>query len=212
MRKAFFVLAVSSVALAGCIKHEVIPAPTPEVELDGHLEGTINGGHVELTENVDGYFVEASKTKIIVQSPALSSAVYYAEMKSGQGLVSVRVSLGSLMWDASVSSDPSVSEFNSFFTSPANLQPVYSANAANGFEVIYRDGEGNVWKSKDTDPGTAEFTNIVQESDGAGDYSKFRCTFACNVYRMAQVNPLPAPMTELTIPIQNVQFDAWFRR
>ena len=38
-----------------CTKHEIIPAPTPKVDLLAHFEGIIGGQFIEYTENVDGY-------------------------------------------------------------------------------------------------------------------------------------------------------------
>src|SRR4051812_29667049 len=114
MKKAVYLFVFGSVFLAGCPKHEIIPAPKPKVDLEAHLIGTINGTDVELTQNVGGYFVDATKAKIILSSPQPSSAVYYADMKSDQSLVSVRVGIGSIQWDASVSSDPTITQFNAF--------------------------------------------------------------------------------------------------
>lgn len=212
MKKSVFLVVLGSAFLAGCPKHEIIPAPTPEVELQSHLMGTINGTNVEFTQNVNGYGLDATKTKIILSSPQPSSAVYYSDMKSTESLVSVRIGLGSIQWDAAVSSDPTVGQFNSFFTNAANAQPPYSTNAATGFEVVYRDGSGNIWTSDQSDTGnTCVFSNIVQESDGSGDYSKFKCTFSCTVHRL-QINPSPAPPTPLSLQLSNMVFEGWFKR
>lgn len=210
MKKTIFLLSLSSLVLTGCPKHEVIPAPTPKIELSSHLEGTINGTTIELTQNVNGYFLDATKTKIVVPSPNPSQAVYYSEMKSSQSTVAIRVGMGSILWDASVATDPSVNQFNTFFT--ANTEPSYSDLAVNGFEVVYRDGSGKVWKSEESAPGTVIFENIVQESDATGDYSKFKCTFSCVVHRQEQIDPLPQPITDFYLPLDNVVFEGWFKR
>ena len=134
-------------------------------------------------------------------------------MKSSNTLVSIQVKLGSINFDGSANSDPSLSVFNSFFTSTTN--PAYSAGAANGFEVVYRDGSGNIWTSDETQsPQDVVFTGIVQESDGSGDYSKFTCTFNCNVYReIPDVStPDPNDSITLTLPIQNAVLKGWFKR
>jgi len=212
MKKAVFLFVFGSVFLAGCPKHEIIPAPTPKVELTGHLEGMINGTEVEFTQNVSGYAVEATKAKIILSPPNPSSAVYYAEMKSNESLVAVKIGMGSINWDASASADgPALNQFNSFFTTPANLEPLYSNGALSGFEVTYRDGSGNIWKSEETDPNDVIFTNVIQESDGSGDYSKFKCTFSC-IVRRDQINPSPLPPTPLQMPLDNIVFEGWFQR
>lgn len=204
MKKIAFLFLFGSVFLAGCPKHEIIPAPTPKVALSGHFTGNINGTSIELTQNVTGYYVDANKAKVILPSPNLSSAVYYANFKSDQSLVSIQVSLGSIQWDASVSSDPGLTQFDTFFTT--TLTPSYSAAAASGFEVIYRDGSGNIWTSDPAStPQSVVFSGITQESDATGDYSKFTCTFDCIVYRTVGLNTY-------SLPIQNAVYTGWFKR
>lgn len=209
MKKVIVLFALSSLFLTGCPKHEIIPAPTPLVELNASFTGVVNGAQIELTQNVDGYYLNASKIKTILPSPSLSTAVYSANMLSSQNNIYVKVSLGSINFDASASQDPALSVFNTFFTSTTN--PVYSAGGNSGFEVVYRDGSGAVWTSDETQGGqNAVFTGIVQESDATGDYSKFTCTFNCNVYRTiydSMGNP-----TVLSLPIQNGILKAWFKR
>lgn len=209
MKKVIALFVFGSLFLAGCPKHEIIPAPTPKVELESSFIGLVNGSQLELTQNVDGYYLDATKTKYILPSPTPSKAAYYANMKSANGLVSIRVGLGSIGFDGSASSDPSLAVFNSYFSSQTT--PVYSDQAVSGFEVVYRDGSGNVWSSDETQtPQNAVFTGIVQESDGSGDYSKFTCTFNCKVYRTIY-DTLGNP-TVLDIDIQNAILKGWFKR
>lgn len=205
MKKIAFLFLFGSVFLAGCPKHEIIPAPTPEADLQAHFEGTINGTDVELTQNVEGYFLLTEKSKSIEPSPTPSTAVYHAEFKSEQTLVSMKISLGSIVWDGSLSDDPTLTLFNNFFT--ATLTPAYSLDADSGFQVVYRDGLGNVWTS---DPASAApqdvvFSNVIQESDIAGDYSKFTCTFNCTVYRTV------GPDT-FSLLIEDAVYEGWFQR
>lgn len=208
MRKIVLLFALGSLFLAGCPKHEIIPAPEPRVDLEANFVGNINGTDVELTENVNGYYLEATKTKIILPSPSPSSAVYYADMKSGQTMVSVKIGMGSVLFDGSISSDPTLSLFNAFFT--ANMTPSYSAASVAGFEVIYRDGTGAVWTSDPAStPQNVVFSNVVQESDATGDYSKFVCTFDCIVYRTVVVGTVS---TTYSLPIQNATYTGWFKR
>lgn len=205
MKKIAFLFLFGSVFLAGCPKHEIIPAPTPEADLQAHFTGKINGTDVELTQNVEGYFLETTKAKIILPSPQPSSAVYYADFKSEQTLVSLKLSMGSIIWDASLSNDPTLTLFNTFFSS--TLTPAYSIGGTSGFEVTYRDGLGNVWTSDpaSADPQSVVFSNIIQESDSSGDYSKFRCTFNCTVYRTVG-------MVTYSLLIENAVFDGWYQR
>jgi hypothetical protein len=201
--------------LTGCPKHEIIPAPTPHVDLDADFLGNVNGSVLELTQNVNGYYNDALKTKMILPSPAPSSAVYSAELKSSQSLVAIKVNLGSVYFDASAAQDPSLSVWKDFFMANDDPDdPSYSAGAASGFEVVYRDGTGAVWTSDESSPGTVKFTNVVQESDDTGDYMKFTCTFDCNVYRDVPDTSTPDPNDTITIslPIADAVFNGYFKR
>lgn len=214
MKKIIPLFVFGSVFLAGCPKHEIIPAPTPKVELESSFIGVVNGSQLELTQNVDGYYLDALKTKFIQPSPTPSLATYYANMKSSNTLVSIRIGLGSIPFDGSANSDPSLSVFNNFFTT--TTAPTFEANAAGGFEVVYRDGAGNVWTSDPASPTTQNvlFTGIVQESDGSGDYSKFTCTFNCDVYRKIPDTSTPTPGDSITLslPMVNSVLKGWFKR
>jgi hypothetical protein len=193
--------------LGSCIKHEVIPAPIPKVDLTCHFQGTINGTDVELTENVLGYYLNNSKAKILLPAPNLSSAVYYAEMLSTQTPVSVKVGIGSVMWDASTATEPTLALFNTFHTT--NTTPVYSNAAAAGFEVTFKDGTGTAWTTSQSSTNFQDvtFSAITQESDSQGDYSKFTCNFNCYVYH---TDPITLQLD--SIRIQNAQFKGWFKR
>ena len=193
--------------MSSCIEHEVIPAPVPMVDLSCHFIGSINGTNVELTENVLGYYCNTSKAKILLPSPSLSSASYFSEMLSSSTPVSIKIALGSVMWDASTAIDPDVSAFNAFHSS--NLTPNFSTTGTAGFEFSYRDGTGVTWTSKSNSVNFQDvtFSNIAQESDTSGDYSKFKCNFECYVYHMDAITLLWD-----SIHVQAAEYEAWFKR
>jgi hypothetical protein len=210
MKKMNFTIAAFvalTVGLSSCIEHEVIPAPVPMVDLSCHFQGTINGTDVELTENVLGYKCTTSKAKILLPPPSLSSAVYYSEILSAQTPISVKVGLGSVMWDMSTANDPTLALFNGFHL--LNTTPVFSNGAAAGFEVTYKDLSGTSWVSKQNSTNFQDvtFSAITQESDTAGDYSKFTCNFDCYVYH---TNPTTLVLDSLRI--QAATFKGWFKR
>jgi len=210
MKKIKFTIAAFvalTLGLNSCIEHEVIPAPVPMVDLTCHFQGTINGTDIELTENVVGYYCNTSKAKILLPPPSLSSAVYYSEILSAQTPISIKVGLGSVMWDMSAASDPTLALFNAFHTS--NTTPVFSTGGASGFEVTYKDASGTAWVSKQNSTNFQDvtFSAISQESDTAGDYSKFTCTFDCYVYHTN-----PTTLVEDSINIQAATFKGWFKR
>ena len=208
MKKIILFCALGFMVATGCkkTKHEIIPAPVETVDLNAEFSGDINGAPVYLKQGVQGYFLDANKTKVILPAPQPSAAIYYADMKSGQTLVSVKVNLGSVLFDAATSSDqnPTLQQLNDFIN--ANLTPTYSTGGAAGFEVVYRDANGAIWTSDAAaGPQDVEFTSIVQESDATGDYFKFICTFNTTVYRTV------GPDT-FSLPIQNAVLKGWFKR
>jgi hypothetical protein len=216
--KRMLAAAILLFSFTGCVDHEIIPAPTPHVELVCNFKGLVNGTDIELTQNVQGYYLSNTQSKIILPSPAASSAVYFADIKSDQSLRSVMVGLGSINWDASASSEPTLALFNVFMT--ANTNPAYSTAGSAGFEVKYRDNNGDIWTSKPNDLGQAvTFSNIVQESDESGDYSKFTCTFTTTVYHtfmITTVDPITGAITvtpnEQSLIIANGIYKGWFKR
>lgn len=168
--------------LGSCIKHEVIPAPKPEVELDCEFSALINGTSINLVENVNGFTCSATKAKEILPAPQPSSAIYFSQMQSSTSLEFFKIGMGELQWDAGASSDPSLSQFESFFN--ANTNPNYSFQSANGVEVTFRDQTGTVWMSNENsvNPQNFDFTSFTQESDESGDYMKFTTDFECYLY------------------------------
>ena len=65
IKKGFIYLVGFGFVLVSCIKHEVIPAPTPQVDLGAHFIGVINNTQTEYTDNVLGYSNNSFKVKII---------------------------------------------------------------------------------------------------------------------------------------------------
>lgn len=193
--------------MSSCIDHEVIPAPEPSVDLFCQFTGTINSTNVTFTQNIDGYALTTTKAKILLPPPSLSSAVYYSEILSSSLTPSIKLGLGSVTWDASTANEPTLTLFNNFHMNA--LTPAYSNSGTNGFEVTYKDGLGKTWVSQDNSVNfqNVTFSNILQESDASGDYSKFTCDFNCYVYRQDAITLLWD-----SLPIQNAQFKGWFKR
>lgn len=209
-------LVVLAFTFHSCIKHEVIPAPIQKADLSCHFLGTINGSTIELTQNVNGYGLTNTQAKIILPSPTPSSAAYFAEMNSTQSHIAVKIGLGSVNWDAANTTQPSLTIFNTFFNNA--LTPAYSASASAGFEFTYRDGVGQIWKSDENSlmPQNVVFTNVSQESDSEGDYSKFTCSFNCFVYR-TYIDTIIVSTNDTiyatdSLYVTNAVYKGWFKR
>ena len=214
MKKTLLILATTGFVFTSCIKHEVIPAPVPTVDLYAHFYGVIDGAEIELTENVLDYVNVSTKAKIILPPPQFSSAVYYSELQSPSVQTSIKVGMGSIDWDASIAPDPALTSFNSFFLS--NENPNYSNNGSNGFEAVFTDGSGREWASNEfsANQQNVQFTGIVQESDSTGDYSLFVCNFDCWAYSLNPDSLAQTPPVVHTdsIKIQDAVYHGWFRR
>ncbi len=210
-RKGLLLIGLIGISLGSCIEHEVIPAPTPTVDLASSFEGNIGGQFIEYTRFVAGY---DGVSDISIQSQfGTNTAQYSFAMMSDQSPAYVRVRMGSIVWsDGSGTYRPELSLFNAFFST--NTDPDYSDGALNGFEVTYRTAYDSVFVSRE---GSTYLHNvafdpasIIQESDESGDYSKFTCTFNCYVYN-DYVDEFGDPQTD-SILIQNAIYKGWFKR
>lgn len=221
-KKALFSFIVLGVLATSCDKHEIIPAPEPQVDLFASFEGHIGGQYVQYTENVDGYY---GISQLVAQSTGGNvDAQYFFSMISPSYLQSIKIGLGSINWTtATGTTTPALSSFNTFFVS--NDIPVYQNGALGGFEVQYRDVYNDTWLSSDTSTFVKDIvfdnTSIIQESDKTGDYSKFKCDFNCTLYHTYQVVdisvvPQTSPPTmrdsSSSIVVENAIYRGWFKR
>ncbi len=208
-------IAVAISGLFSCIKHEIIPAPTPSVTLKSQFKGYIDGSSTltEFNEGVGGYTC-LTNNSVLLQT----TAIYYSSISSTSApttSASIRIGLGTLSWSGAAT--PSLTEFNTFFNS--NIIPPYTNGAVNGFEIQYTTAAGAVYTSKasgTTSTATTTtnfqdktFSNISQESDATGDYSKFVCNFNCYVY---WASGTPAPANKDSLKIQSGLFKGWFKK
>jgi len=195
--------------IVGCIKPEIIPAPTQKVDLTAYFKGDINGTNIKWVQNVDDYDCFPTITKTTTQGTGQSSkAVYFAEIKSESVKGSVRIGIGSVLWDYNLTENPTMKLFSDFMN--LNTKPRYSNNASYGFEVQYKDKLGRVWMSDSLTRGNSvQFIGVKQESDIDNDYSKFICRFNCKVYR-TYIENLDTILD--SIEIKNAEFKGWFTR
>jgi hypothetical protein len=191
--------------LPSCIEHEVIPPPKPVVELEATFQATIDGTNYSLFENVNGTFAESTKAKEILPTPQPSTATYFATMKSLQQLDLIQLGMGKLLFNAEISADPSVEQFETYFL--ANINPNFSQGSVAGVEIVFRDNAGNVWYSNPSspDPQNFIFSSLALESDEEGDYMKFTATFSCRLFDNI-ANPTAS------IDMQNAVYKCYFKR
>ena len=208
MLKLYTLLLFVGLLFSACIEHEVIPAPETTVDLNAAFIGFVNGTQVEFTQNVNGYGAVAMNAEDINPSPTPSHMTYGSKIKSIYNDQAIRVKFGTLDWDVSQNSYPTVSMFNDWLNTWSNTPVSFSDQGLSGIEIEYTDNNGVSWVSRQSDPGqTATFVIKNQESDNTGDYSLFECTFSCLVWRIN-------PQTNLdeSVIIENGKITSWFKK
>ena len=208
MLKPFTLLLFVGLIFSSCIEHEVIPAPETTVDLNAAFIGFVNGTQVEFTQNVNGYGAVAVNAEDINPSPTPSHMTYGSKIKSIYNDQAIRVKFGTLDWDVSQNSYPTVSMFNDWLNTWSNTPVSFSDQGLSGIEIEYTDNLGVSWVSRESDLGqTGTFVIKKQESDNTGDYSLFECTFSCLVWRIN-------PQTNLdeSLNIANGKITSWFKK
>jgi len=194
---------------SSCIEHEVIPPPTNTVDLNCYFVGYVNGTQVEFTQNVNGYGAIDVNSEDINPSPTLSKKTYGTKINSFYNPQAIRLKFGTLEWDASANSQPTVVMFNDYHSSNSAISIDFSDLGENGVEIEYVDNNGVSWLSRETDPNQdAIFSILSQSSDNTGDYSIFQCDIAsCLVWR---INPQTS--LDESLLITNAKITSWFKR
>jgi hypothetical protein len=206
-----FCLISSGLVLFSCVKHEVIPAPEHTVDLTYSFSGVVDNDTISLSADNLDYTCLPTQEKNLVSPPLLSSAIYYSRISSTLSTQSIQIGLGEIQWDRTSGDDPVLSTFNTFFTGVSNAFPSYNDNCSSGFKVIYTDELGSVYTSR-ADSSTykdVKFSNIRQDSDATGDYSKFTSTFNCYVYYESGTLPLQG---KDSLKIQMGRLKGYFKR
>lgn len=217
--KKYVVLALLAVGLLNsCVEHEVIPSPKAKVNTSASFQAVINFTDIELFKNINGYECVAGKIELLAPYPLPSAAIYTSEMKSNSSSTAVKIKLGSIIWDNTVSAEPSLPMFESFMTN--NTTPPFKVNGFDGFDFSYTDSYGVVWtiKSDDVNQST-QIENISTGSDSSGDYALFTVKFSTPVYHLflaGSYDPytgtvIPADI-ERSIMVQNAVFKTFFKK
>ena len=89
------------------------------------------------------------------------------------------------------------------------MTPTYSDGALTGFELTYTDASGNQWFSHQSSVNIQDvtFSDIAQESDSTGDYSKFICVFDCYVYKQDAIT-----LAWDSLRVQATEMQGWFKK
>jgi hypothetical protein len=216
MRSKIALITIFSIGivLSSCIEHEVIPAPTSNVDLNAYVNCFANGTQVELSQNVNGYKGFATKDVYIYAAPVLSKVIYSSIVSSPFAPQALKISMGALDWDASANSDPTLNMFNEYHSSNSQISiPFKDYNTlvntnSDGIHVEYTDKNGVVWKTKESDPNqSAKLKVIKKASDITGDYFLFECSFSCKVWTYdIQLQK------DISITINNLVFRGWFKK
>lgn len=192
---------------ASCIKHEVVPAPEPMVELPASFSAMLDGSSFELIKDVDGYYCLPDQSQQINSAPQKSTITYFSSIGSdNQGEKAfVQIKVGELQFTADASTLPTLDEFNTYFEEMSTVN--FSNDASDGVQIIFGDASGNEWYSDEdmTESQAFDFTSIKQDSDENGDYILFTANFHASL-----VDDVDTPTD--TLKIDNAVFKGYFKR
>lgn len=206
--KSFAVLSLG-ILIFSCNKREIIPAPERKVDLKNHFYGKINGVDVvELTQNVNG-FRGTSGVDLIINASTLDSAIYHSIFASTESLQGISVGHGSIVFDWNASDRPTLANFESFYLSGPNQNPVFAPGGLTGFTFTYTDGSGRNWRSNAN--GLVAYSSMAIESDDSGDYAKFKVAFETEVFHTYYDPVLQVDVTESML-ITDAVYTGWYKR
>ncbi len=213
----FAVLGLTLIGFA-CQRHQVVPPPEPpidQVEVDCMFDGLVNSIQYSLQEGTNDYECNMLVTKNIQPSPLTSTAIYTDSLGSTSPSVipGIRLDLGSFSWIDDGSNNPTISEFQTFF-SGANLMSQfgdsvnlpYSDFGASGVQITWVDSAGVAYYSRDTSTylGTIFLlNNVTYEADNDNEYVKWSALFTCQLWDASGT---------ASVVISNGVFNGAFRR
>jgi hypothetical protein len=200
--KNFVLILLGGAALFSCIKHEVIPPPLPQVELNASFSADTNGTQITYIKGINGFDIKATNYREILTPPQQSNIKYFSSIESINLVESFKVSIGRDFWSASSSAFPPVAQFRVYFESM--LAVAFSDNATTGVYLEWRDENNQLWTSKEDsdEPQNFNFVSVSQESDESGDYLKFTAVFNATLY---------SPDESQTRTLNNGIFTAYFQ-
>ena len=201
-----------------CQRHQIVPPPEPpvsQVQVDCMFQGLVGQWDYTLQEGVNDYACNMLVTKNIQPSPLTSTAIYTDSLGSISQTIyhGIRLDLGSFNWIDNGSNNPTISEFQTFFTG-ANLMSQfgdsvnlpYSDFGLNGVQLTWVDSAGVAYYSRDTSSyvGTIFLLNNVSyEADNDNEYVKWSALFTCELWDITGTS---------SVVIQNGVFNGAFRR
>ncbi|MEZ4936192.1 MAG: hypothetical protein R2799_01215 [Crocinitomicaceae bacterium] len=213
----FAVLGLTYIGIS-CQRHQIVPAPEPpvdQVEVDCMFQGHVDTTDYTLQEGTNSFACNLLVTKNIQPSPLISSAIYTDSLGSTSASIDhgIRLDLGSFDWVDDGSNNPSMSEFQTFF-SGANLMAQFgdsvnlpfSNGGANGVQITWVDENGIAFYSRDTStyPGTFfVLNNVTYEADNDNEYVKWSALFTAELWNYNGTD---------SIVVQNGIFNGAFRR
>lgn len=192
-------------SLFSCIKHEVIPPPRPEVELNASFRADTNGFPIIYSKGVSGFDIKTSDIREILTPPQFSNIKYFSSIESVNLVEYFKVSIGRDFWSAASGNYPPIGQFKIYFENlMASMSVAFSDDATTGVALEWRDANNQLWRSREeaVTPQIFSFTSVSQESDESGDYLKFRATFTATLYSLDE--------SESRF-LQNGEFVAYFK-
>ena len=199
--KNFVLILLGGATLFSCIKHEVIPPPLPQVELNASFVADTNGTQISYIKGLNGFDIKATNYREILTPPLQSNIKYFSSIESINLVEYFKVSIGRNFWNASSGAFPPVAQFRVYFESMLSI--AFSDDATTGVYLEWRDANNQLWTSKEDSvlPQSFSLVAVSQESDESGDYLKFTAVFTATLY---------SPDESQTRTLNNGVFTAYF--
>lgn len=194
--KNYLLLLLGGLALTSCVKHEVIPAPTPPVptvEFDCLFTGEVDGVSKSITDGVNGFACNQNKVIATVTGQP-TTGVWYSEIAHPSSAEKVRLSHGQMSWPEGQNL-PSTYDWRQFYLN--NPSPVIADDAIGGVEFSYTDNTGTEFTTQDTSVynSTINYTFLEADSASNGLFVKFTATINCKLYSEAGASKIVSGAT-----------------
>lgn len=184
--KNYILLFLGGLALTSCVKHEVIPAPTPPVPTvtyDCSFIGEVDGTSKSLIAGQNGFYCNENKViATVTQQP--TTGIWFSEILHPSSAEKAKLSHGQMSWPET-DNLPSTLDWRTFYLN--NPSPLIADDAIGGVEFSYTDNTGTEFTTQDTSVynSTINYTFLEADSASNGLFIKYTATINCKVYSEA---------------------------
>lgn len=189
--KKTILLAITAIGLGSCVKHEVIPAPTPPVPVvtfECSFNGQIDGTSKSFISGQGGFTcTHLKKVETATGEPTTGKWDNEIQHSSSQELLQLRH--GKMTW-ANTMALPLTTDWKAFYQ--GDQTPGIAEDGDGGVQLTYIDNTGTSFSTQDTSTYNNSIVYTFMEADSAsnGLFLKFTASVNCKVYSEAGVSKI----------------------